>query len=280
MVFSKRLYKILTIYLVGITAIFYLIWQLLDIALPEANINLLNALSTAFGIEVPDNIMDNALDGRMIGIILLLSVLSVGLILLHVYFEATMTAHMINPEINIITSSRGALSYKWFSGVPYVLIRLSNFHKNELMDVKVDAVLTVEETRDIGNGQTEQFLCYLPIPDVTPKNVLVMKPRAPWSIAIHGDCRLSNSLTKDYHFKPGEPILHSFSTGKKLVGAKRHIEVMISGIEPKSYARFVQHRCIAIDEMNGDTYTLHLHAGEFKSLPMHVLSADDLERFA
>lgn len=102
----------------------------------------------------------------------------------------------------------------------------------------------------------------------------------PWTIAVPADALLSNSLTKDYHFKPGEPIAHSFSAGKKIKNVERSLQILIRGTDTSSYSQFVIHRKISIDSQVGDAYAMHLHRGSFKSLPLRISDKGDLELFA
>lgn len=272
----KDFFKITALYTAGIVVVFYLIWTLLDLAIPEANLNFMRALSTAFGINLPEDMVVNTDMGlKAISAILIISILSIGLIVLNVFFGAVITARFIHPRVDVRTSSRGVLSIKWNATAPYMLVRLSNFHKADLADVKISLVVTIEEVRDNG----EAFMCYLPVQDYTPPRILVLAQRMPWSIAVHANTHLSNSLTKDYLFKPGEPILASFSKGKKIVSAKRTLEILIQGTDTQSYSPVVIHRKIPIDEQQGENYTLLLHRGAFKSLPLKISDPKDLELY-
>lgn len=275
----KEFFKITTLYAVGVVVFFYLVWSLLSITLPEARLDLVKALSTSFGINLPDDMMVKANMGvRTVAVVGIITTLSIGLIVLNVFFSAIITARLIQPRVNLITSMRGVLSVKWNATMPYMLVRLSNFHKYDLADVKLSVVLTIEEVRSNG-VKGEQFLSYLPINDFTPPRILFMAPRMPWSIAVPADTLLSNSMVKDYHFKPGEPITRSFSAGKKLDSCKRTLQILIQGMDTNSYTQFVIHRKIPIDEQMGDKYTLHLHRGTFKSLPLQITDASELEKF-
>lgn len=277
---SKDFIKITGMYTVGVIVVFSMIWALLDIAIPEANLNVVRALSTAFGINLPEDlVVDTTMGIRAILVIGVISFLSIGLIVLNVFFGAIITARFIHPRVNLVTSTRGVLSTKWNAAMPYVLVRMSNFHKADLVDVQISVVLTVEEVRDTPSGP-EQFLCYLPVENFTPPRILIMARQMPWSIAVPGDALLSNSLTKDYHFKPGEPITRSFSAGKTALAAKRSLQILIQGTDTQSYSLFVISRKIEIDEQVGGKYTLHLHRGSFKSLPLHITDARDIEQYA
>jgi hypothetical protein len=275
---NKGFIKATAIYIFSIAAVFYLIWLMLDIALPDAHVNMVRALATAFNIQLPDNFFGKNMDFKVILILIVISLLSVGLIILNVYFGAVVTTDLIRPRVALITSKRGVLSVKWNHASPYMLVRMSNFHKADLIDVKLTVVLTVEETRD-NNGAEEQFMSYLPIKEFTPPHILVMAQRLPWTIAVPADTLLNTSMVKDYHFKPGQPIEKSFSAGKKLLSAKRTLEIMIQGTDTKSYSNFAIHRKIPIDEQKGGEYTLHLHRGAFKSLPLQIPHASELEQY-
>jgi hypothetical protein len=277
--FQKDFFKLTALYTVGIIAIFYLCWIFLKMALPEAQLNLVQTLSTAFGINLPDSMDLNAAEteGRMISVVLIIAALSIGLILLNVFFSAVITARFIRPKVKLLTSSRGVLSTTWNPATPYMLVRMSNFYVSDLVDVTINVVMTVEEVRQSG-AATEQFICYLPVQDFTPQRILVMEQRTPWSLAVPADILLGNSLTKNYHFKPGKPILASFSAGKKIISVKRTLQVLIQGTDARSYSHFVIHRRIPIDEQDGTNYTLHLHKGSFKSLPLRIEDPNDLEQ--
>lgn len=272
--------KITSLYAAGVIIFFYLVWSLLGLALPEANLDLVRALSTSFGINLPDNLMvETKMGVKALAVVVIISVLSIGLIVLNVFFGAIITSRFIHPRIRFPTSSRGVLSTKWNAALPYVLVRMSNFHKADLVDIRLSAMLIVEET--LGEwGNSEQFLCNLPISEFSPQRILVMAPKMPWSIAVPADMKLSNSLTKDYHFKPGEKIISSFVAGKKLNSVKRTLQILVQGTDTQSYSTFVIHRKIPIDEQKGDQYTLHLHKGSFKSLPLHIFDEKELEQYA
>lgn len=278
--FNKDFFKITAFYAAGVVTFFYVFWTLLELALPGAKLDIVQALAGAFGINMPDSFSVDV-DGGEQAIILvgLIVVMSLGLIVLNVFFSAVITARLIQPRVALVTSSRGVLSTTWNSEKPYVLIRLSNFHKADLIDVTLQVVLTVEEVRD-NNGPLEQFRTYLSAENFTPKNILFMEPRMPWTIAVPADVLLSNSLTKDYRFKPGEPIVGSFSTGKKIKNVERSLQILIRGTDTSSYSQFVIHRKIMLDRQDGDVYTLHLHRGSFKSLPLRISDKSDLELFA
>lgn len=276
---SKGFLKATGIYVLCIAAVFYLIWIMLDVAVPDARLNLVRALATAFGVSLPDTLFSKTIDTKTIFALTAVSALSIGLIVLNVYFGAVVTSYFIRPRVPLLTSRRGVLSGKWNAAMPYILVRMSNFHKADLVDVKLSVVLTVEEVRSNGI-KDEPFICYLPVNDFTPSRILVMAQRMPWTIAVPGDMMLSNSLAVNYHFKPGQSIHASFSAGKKLFSAKRTLEILIQGVDSRSYSHFVIHRKIPIDEQQGDKYILHLHQGTFKSLPLQIASEKELEQYA
>lgn len=272
---NKSFIKATVLYTLAVAIIFYLIWAVLDTAIPNAKLNMVGALSTAFGVNLPDNFFGQEMPPAAMFALGIISLLSIGLIILNVYFGAIVTSHFIRPRINLVIPTKGALSSKWNASMHYALIRMSNFHKADLVDVKISVVLAVEEHRG-----DEAFICYLPVFDYTPTRILVMAQKTPWTIAVPGDIFLSNTLTKDYHFKPGHLIARSFSSGKVFTRAKRTLEILIQGTDSSSYANFVIHRKILVDEQEGESYTLHLHRGSFKSLPLQISSPTELEQFA
>lgn len=276
---QKDFFKITGLYAACVILFFYAVWSFIGYTLPEAKLDIVQALSGAFGINLPDSFSYETHDKiRALMVVATIVILSLGLIVLNVFFSAVITARLIQPRVALLTSARGALSVKWNAERPHLLVRLSNFHKADLVDVTLEAVLTVEEVRSNGI-KNEQFLCYLPIPDVTPRKILFMPPRMPWTIAVPADIRLGNSLTRDYHFNPGVPVTASFSTGKKIEKVTRTLQILIRGTDTASYAPFVIHRKVLIDVQDGDTYTLHLHRGGFKSLPLHIDDAAELELY-
>lgn len=278
--FSKDFFKITAMYAAGVVTFFFVFWNLLEVALPGAKLDLVQALAGAFGINMPDSFSVEVDGGQQAAILVgLIVIMSLGLIVLNVFFSAVITARLIQPRVALITSSHGVLSTTWNSERPYMLVRLSNFHKADLIDVSLQVVLTVEEVRSNG-VKGEQFRTYLPIEHFTPKSILFMEPRMPWTIAVPADAVLSNSLTKDYHFKPGEPVAHSFTPGKKIDSMERSLQILVRGTDTSSYSPFVIHRKILIDSQVGDAYALHLHRGSFKSLPLRIEDKSDLEQFA
>lgn len=272
---NKDFLKATALFVFGLTTIFYLIWTVLS-SIPNAH---LNPLSAALGVDLPADFLGRGFDFRTALILATLSVLAIGLVILNIYFGAVVTSHFIRPRVNLVTSTRGVLSSRWNAAMPYVLIRMSNFHKADLVDVNFSVALTVEEIRSNG-AQTEPFICYLPLKDFTPSRILVMTKNMPWTLAIPGDVMLSNSATTDYHFTPGLPIRKSFSHGKTVFSVRRSLEILVQGVDSQSYSDFVIHRKILIDEQDGDKYKLHLHRGTFKSLPLQIRSAAELEQYA
>src|SRR5690606_6206338 len=109
--------------------------------------------------------------------------------------------------------------------------------------------------------------------------IMLMADRTPWPIAASADAALSNSLTKNYHFNPGAPIETSFSQGKTLLTAARRLDILIQGVDEKSYSRFAIHRSILVDMQIGKDYTLHLHKGAFKSLPLKITGPEEFEQY-
>lgn len=271
--------KLTVIYTIGIIATFIVSWLMLIFAMPDAKLDLLQTLTTAFGINLPDK-MPLTLNTTMreVLVVLIIAFLSLTLIILNVFFSAVVTARFIRPRVQLATSERGVLSTTWNPDIPYVLIRMANFYAADLVDVVLNIVLMVEETRLV-NGQIEEFRSYLPINDFTPQRILVMEQKMPWSLAIPAESHLGNSLNKDYLFAPGKPIAQSFSKGKTILSCKRTLEVLMQGTDARSYSSFVIHRKMPVDEQQGDKYTLHLHRGGFKSLPLRITSPQELEQY-
>ena len=275
---QRDFFKLTIIYTFGIIATFYCSWLMLEFAMRDARLDLLQTLTTAFGINLPDNMpLTMSSEGRRLSVVLIITFLSLTLVILNVFFSAVVTARFIRPRVRLLTSSSGVLSTTWNAERPYVLIRMANFYPADLVDVVVNVVLMVEETRLV-NGKTEDFRSYLPVSDFTPQRILVMEQKMPWSMAVPADAHLGNSLLQDYHFVAGAPIVQSFSKGKTIISSKRTLQILLQGTDARSYSSFVIHRKIAVDEQLGDKYTLHLHRGAFKSLPLQILDPRDLEQ--
>jgi hypothetical protein len=271
--------KLTILYTIGIIATFIASWVMLVFAMPEAKLDMLQTLTTAFGINLPDNMpLTLNTTARQFIVILIIAFLSLTLVILNVFFSAVVTARFIRPRVQLVTSARGVLSTTWNQEMPYLLVRMSNFYAADLVDVTANVVLMIEETRLV-NGQIEEFRSYLPINDFTPQRILVMEQRMPWSLAVPAETHLGNSLNKDYLFAPGKPIGHSFSKGKTILSAKRTLEILLQGTDARSYSSFVIHRKIPIDEQKGDKYTLHLHRGSFKSLPLKIEDPAEIEQY-
>lgn len=272
---NKEFLKVTGLYAGGVVVVLYVMWLLLGIALPEAHVNVIQALSTAFGINLPDNYAGAVSGGRTAMVVAIVSILSILLIILNAFFGAIITSYFIRPKVDLITSTFGILSITWRGDAPYVLVRMSNFHSHDLADVNFSAVISIQETRETGSG-SEDFMTSIPLSTHTPQRILLMRPNMPWTFAIPADAVISGSLAKDYHFKPGVPIEKSFTPGKTLLHVKRTVEILVQGIDTKSSASFIAHRKIVIDEQTGDDYTLHLTRGAFKSLPLYVHSTEEL----
>jgi hypothetical protein len=276
---QRDFFKITGLYTIGIIVTFYLCWLLLEAAVPEAKLDLLQTLTTAFGVNLPNDMpLTMNTEARRMSVVFIIALLSLGLVILNVFFGAVVTARFIRPRVQLVTSARGVLSTAWNAEMPYILVRMANFYAADLVDININIVLVVEETRMV-NGQTEQFRSYLPVSEFTPQRILVLEQRMPWSIAVPADTHLGNSLSKDYHFAPGTPITQSFSKDKTVVTAKRTLQILMQGTDARSYSHFVIHRKIPVDEQEGDRYTLHLHRGAFKSLALQIDRPDELEQY-
>ncbi len=276
---QNRLFHIIGVYLISLMAILLAMWGLLEWALPhQEGQNLITAISTSIRMKIPDEVLESQ---HSVGLaVIQLTVLSIGLTVMNVYFTAFLTSHLITPRVRLLTSKRGVWTNHWDYINYHILIRMVNFQGRDLVNVEVSAVLIVEEIRE-NEGVEEVFVCYLPIEEgLTPKKVLILNDRSPWSISIPAKMKLSNSLTKDYPFEVGEEVTQSFSHGKKLICCKRRIEILIKGMDSKAYSTFIMRRTIDVDEETRDQeYILHLHKGGFKSLPLRVEDENDIEQY-
>lgn len=278
--FHKDFFKITALYTLGIIITFGGCWMLLGMALPDAHLDVLTTLTTAFGVNLPNDMPLNLnTQTRTAAVVLIIALLSIGLVIMNVFFSAVITARFIRPRVALVLSSRGVLSTAWNPAMPYVLVRMSNFYPADLVDVTLAIVLTVEETH-IVNGQPDTFRTYFPIEQFTPQRILVMEQRMPWSIAVPGDMLLANSKTRNYPFRPGKIIVDSFAKDSKPASIKRGLQILIQGTDARSYSHFVIHKNIQIDEQEGQNYKLHLHKGIFKSLPLRIEDQGELEQYA
>lgn len=276
---QKDFFKITAFYTVGILITFYVCWTLLRAALPEAHLDLLTTLTTAFGVNLPNDMPLNMnTEARTAAVVFIIALLSIGLVVLNVFFGAIVTARFIRPRVNLITSSKGVLSTTWNRDLPYILIRMSNFYSADLVDVNINVALTVEETHTT-NGEVDQFRTYFPVEEFTPQRILVMEQRMPWSIAVPAEMTLKNSKIFGYRFLPGKLITESIAQGKKPDSVKRSLQILIQGTDARSYSSFVIQKTVVIDEQQGANYTLHLHRGAFKSLPLRIDDPAAIEQY-
>lgn len=277
----KDFFKITGLYTVGIVITFLASWMLLGLALPDAHLDLLTTLTTAFGVNLPNDMPLNMnTEARMAAVVIIISLLSIGLVILNVFFSAVITARFIRPRVELVLSTRGVLSTAWNPDMPYVLVRMSNFYPADLVDVKLDIAMSVEETHII-NGQPDTFRSYFPIHQFTPQHILVMEQRMPWSIAVPGDVLLENSKIRAYPFRPGKVIVDSITKAStKPASIKRSLQILIQGTDARTYSHFVIQQKIEIDSQEGNNYTLHLHRGIFKSLPLRIEKREELEQYA
>jgi hypothetical protein len=276
----RDFFKLTAIYTLGVIVTFLACWEILLLCMPDTSrLDLLQTLTTAFGVTLPDN-MPVTLGTlfRKSAVVFIILFLSLALAVLNVFFGAIITVRFIRPRVRLLTSDRGVLNATWNPELPYILLRMCNFHAADLADVQTNVVLMVEETR-LENGQEEEVRSYLPVNDFTPQSITLMERRMPWSLAVPADSRLGNSMTKDYYFAPGKPITHFLSKGKTVVSTRRFLEVLVQGTDLRSYSSFVLHRKIPVDEQKGDTYILRLHKGAFKSLPLTIQDPAELEQY-
>ncbi|HYD17626.1 MAG TPA: hypothetical protein VEF76_04010 [Patescibacteria group bacterium] len=279
--FHRDFFKITALYTFGIVVTLGACWMMLGLALPDAKLDLLQTITSAFGINLPNNMpLDMSDEARLAAVVMIIAMMSIGLVILNVFFSAVITARFIRPRVDLVLSKRGVLSTVWNASMPYVLVRMSNFYPADLVDVSLNIALTVEETHVI-NGTPDTFRTYFTIEQFTPQRILVMEQKMPWSIAVPGDILLSNSKTRAYPFRPGKVIVDSIAKeGMKPATVKRSLQILIQGTDARSYSHFVIHKNIAIDEQDGQNYTLHLHRGVFKSLPLQISDAAQLEQYA
>lgn len=278
---QRDFYKITAVYTLGIIITFAACWLLLLAAIPDAKLDLLTTLTTAFGVNLPNDMPINLnTQMRMAAVVLIIAALSIGLVILNVFFSAIITARFIRPRVALLTSSRGALSTTWNAAMPYVLVRMSNFYQADLVDVHLDISLLVEEEHTV-DGKPDYFRTYFPVEQFTPRRILVMEQRMPWSIAVPAESILSNSRAARYPFRPGKPVVDFIAhEGKKAASVRRTLQILIQGTDARTYSSFVIHKNIPVDEQEGTNYTLRLHRGAFKSLPLRIADAADLEKFA
>jgi len=277
--FTYNLTSLFSLYLLVLLGIGCVIWILLSIALPEGAENLQNVLFTTLALKVPKSLLSEHSEMTFLIIAFFIVILTVCLILVDIYFKAIVTAKLINPPIDLVTSSRGVLSTKWDAKKAYILVRLVNFNKAELVNVEVKAVVTVTETIKVDNGETSTFSCYFPVTDIDPTSVLILQSRMPWSIAVPANIRLENSINHGYELNVGKKIEQGILPDREIILTERKIEFLISGVEPSSSSFFAIHRSVDLDRQEEGKYELLLHEGTFKDLPMHVLNRDDVEEY-
>ena len=279
--FQRDFYKITAVYTLGIIVTFGICWILLLMAIPDSKLDIITTLTTAFGVNLPNDMpIDLNTNFRTGAVVLIISLLSIGLVILNVFFSAIITARFIRPRVALLLSSRGVLSTTWNATWPYALVRMANFYRADLVNVEVDISLLVEETHMV-DGKPDMFRTYFPVEQYTPKRILIMEQRMPWSIAVHAECILSNSRAPRYPFRPGRAIVDSIArAGMVPVHVKRTLQILIQGTDARTYSSFVVHQNVVVDEQNGKDYVLHLHKGSFKSLPLRILDAADIEKFA
>ena len=279
--FQRDFFKITALYTVGIIVTLCACWLLLGIALPDAKLDVLQTLTSVFGINLPNDMPLNLdTEARIASVVMIIAVMSIGLVILNVFFSAVITARFIRPRVDLILSKRGVLSTQWNAAMPYVLVRMSNFYPADLVDVTLAIALTVEETH-IVEGKEDTFRTYFTIEQFTPQRVLVMEQRMPWTIAVPGDILLSNSKTRAYPFRPGKAIVDSVAKeGVRPARVRRCLQILIQGTDARSYSHFVIHKNIFVDEQDGMDYKLLLHKGIFKSLPMRITERGELEQYA
>lgn len=273
-----NVYKTVFFYVGGIIAIFAFIWLLLGLVLPQMNLSLLGALSNVFGLELPENMLAGELTPLVTLVMGGLVFFSILLLIVHVLFEAFITAQLISPTLHILTSRFGVLSSNWQTGREHILVRLLNFEKTDLVDVRILAVLSVREETISPDNEVSTFMAHFPVEDITPTYILALHPRMPWTIAVPTDQVFTHTINKSYRLKLGEKLQEPAKTGHRLVSSERKLEILIKGRDTRTSASFSSLHKIPLDSQKNDVYTLYLKRGKFADLPMNVEHKDDINR--
>jgi len=271
-----NVYKTVFLYVGGIISIFVVIWILLGLVLPQMNLSLLGALSNVFGLELPESMLNGQLTPLVTLVMGGLVFFSILLLIVHVLFEAFITAQLISPTLHILTSRFGVLSSAWQKDREHILVRLLNYEKTDLVDVRILAVITVREQTVSPDDEITFFMAHFPVTELTPAYILALHPRMPWTIAVPTDQTFTHTLNSDYKLHLGRPIEKPAKAGHRLIASERRIEILIKGRDTRTSASFSSLHKIDLDSQKDGVYTLHLKRGKFADLPMHVEHKDDL----
>ncbi len=275
-----NMFKLFTYYILLIIFVSGTFLWIFQMMFPDISNNMQSALFSSFGLKVPQEVLRGELTLSLVLVVSISVILSVMLILINIYFGAVITTKLIRPSINILTSKRGVLSTHWEkSGKPYILVRLINANKFDLVKVNITAVVTIEEHVTHPEYGNKTFIYFFSVTDMDPMNILILKSKSPWTIAIPADIKLSNSINDNYTMEINSPITKSAFPEYTLLYAKRKIEFLITGSEAESSSAFIDHEEVYIDEQNGDDYNLLLHEGRFQELDIVVNDPTEIEQY-
>lgn len=275
-----KLWKLFAIYVLALAVVSVVFWWILSFASPSTSENLQSIFFTNFDLRTPPEILMNQTSIGAVIVVLASIVVSIAVLLANIYFEAVITAKIIRPKPDIRTSTQGVLSTSWDrEGRPYILTRMINASKYELVNLRIDAVLTVEEISVDANGNESQFVSYFPVGMIDPVSVFILRSRTPWTISVVANQTLSNSIVAVYELHVGKPIKTSMFEGRKLKRCCRKVEFLITGNDTESSSMVTVHKEVVIDCQEAGKYTLMLHEGRYKNLSMHVDDLEDINRF-
>lgn len=272
-----NVYKTVFLYVGGIIAIFVFIWILLGLLLPKLDMSLLGALSNVFGLELPEHVLDGELTPLITLVMGGLIFFSILLLIVHVLFEAFITAQLISPTLHILTSRCGVLSTAWTKGREHILVRLLNFEKTDLVDIKILAVITVREETISPDDEITTFMAHFPVQELTPPYLLVLHPRMPWTIAIPTDQTLKHTVNPEYKLEFGKKLEKPARKGHRLVKSERKLEILVKGRDTRTSASFSSLHKIELDRQENGEYEMFLKRGKFCDLPMHVEHKQDID---
>ncbi len=280
-IFRFSLWKLFGFYVFSITSFAAIFWTLYSFARPDGASNIESTLFTSMGLKVPPELFGNELNIILLIVLGGTIFLSIALLAINMFFSAVITAKMIKPRIEILTSHKGVLSTCWDkSKQPYILVRLINANKFDLISLKVRAVVTIEEHFKNDEGKDDKFIFYFPIDDefLDPTSIFILKSSAPWTIAVPANVKMYNSIVADYRLNIGKKQ-KGVLPGYEPYFVERKMEFLIKGFEAMLSSIFTDHEEIYIDRQTGDDYELLLHDGTFKSLDVVVDDPNDIEQY-
>ena len=280
-IFRFNLWKLFGFYVFSITSFAAIFWLLYSVAKPEGTGNIESTLFTSMGLKVPPELFGGEFSFILFIILGGSIFLSIALLALNMFFGAVITAKMIKPRIEILTSEKGVLSTCWDkSKKPYILVRLINANKFDLISLKVRAVITIEEHFKNDEGKDDKFIFYFPIDDefLDPTSIFILKSSAPWTIAVPADVTMWNSIVEKYELNLGKEQ-KGILPGYEPYFVERKMEFLIKGFEAMSSSIFTDHEEVYIDRQVGNKYELLLHEGTFKSLDVSIDDPHDIEQY-